>query len=229
MPPELIDRVLDRGLVVEGWAGVSLLGIELLTIDTRAVVMSIETYLQYANAIGSTAVAARSESQPHPAQPTGVTESDSGQLHGGKQTQALFQPQRQQIVLEQQQQVQQWERQGQPKQPVGQRTQTLDDLQQQLVHAVQPILVARHQYLVHAVQSQLDPVFDMLCQRVRREAEAAVEQSRTTIWQEFAQAIEPVRATLRAELAQALKPVSVRLQQQVEQAFVGAPPSSHIS
>lgn len=49
---DLIDRILDKGLVIDAWARVSLVGIELLTIEARIVVASVNTYLTYAEAIG---------------------------------------------------------------------------------------------------------------------------------------------------------------------------------
>lgn len=52
---EVLDRVLDKGLVVDAWARVSLVGIEILAIEARVVVASVETYLKYAEAIGLTA------------------------------------------------------------------------------------------------------------------------------------------------------------------------------
>lgn len=55
---EVVDRILDKGVVVDAWARVSLVGIELLSIEARAVVASVETYLKYAEAIGLTASAA---------------------------------------------------------------------------------------------------------------------------------------------------------------------------
>jgi len=55
---EVVDRILDKGIVVDAWAKVSLVGIELLTIEARIVVASVETYLKYAEAIGLTATAA---------------------------------------------------------------------------------------------------------------------------------------------------------------------------
>jgi gas vesicle structural protein len=55
---EVIDRILDKGIVVDVWAKVSLVGIELLSIEARVVVASVETYLKYAEAIGLTASAA---------------------------------------------------------------------------------------------------------------------------------------------------------------------------
>lgn len=55
---EVIDRILDKGIVVDAWARLSLVGIEFLSIEARAVVASVETYLKYAEAIGLTATAA---------------------------------------------------------------------------------------------------------------------------------------------------------------------------
>nr|WP_223267105.1 gas vesicle structural protein GvpA [Chlorobium phaeovibrioides] len=52
---EVIDRILDKGVVVDAWVRVSLVGIELLAIEARVVVASVETYLKYAEAIGLTA------------------------------------------------------------------------------------------------------------------------------------------------------------------------------
>jgi len=55
---EVVDRILDKGVVVDAWVRVSLVGIELLTIEARVVVASVETFLKYAEAIGLTAEAA---------------------------------------------------------------------------------------------------------------------------------------------------------------------------
>mgnify|MGYP001465421404 FL=1 len=51
---EVIDRILDKGIVVDAFVRVSLVGIELLSIEVRAVVASVETWLKYAEAIGLT-------------------------------------------------------------------------------------------------------------------------------------------------------------------------------
>jgi hypothetical protein len=55
---EVIDRILDKGIVIDAWVKVSLVGIELLSIEARVVIASVETYLKYAEAIGLTATAA---------------------------------------------------------------------------------------------------------------------------------------------------------------------------
>jgi hypothetical protein len=46
---EVLDQVLDKGIVIDAWVRVSLVGIDLLTIDARVVVASIESYLSYAD------------------------------------------------------------------------------------------------------------------------------------------------------------------------------------
>jgi hypothetical protein len=55
---EVVDRILDKGIVVDAWVRVSLVGIELLAIEARAVVAGVDTYLKYAEAVGLTAAAA---------------------------------------------------------------------------------------------------------------------------------------------------------------------------
>ncbi|MDO8127787.1 MAG: gas vesicle structural protein GvpA [Candidatus Brocadiales bacterium] len=55
---EVVDRLLDKGIVIDAWARVSLVGIEILSIEARVVIASVETYLKYAEAIGLTATAA---------------------------------------------------------------------------------------------------------------------------------------------------------------------------
>ena len=55
---EVVDLILDKGIVIDVWAKVSLVGIELLSVKARVVIASVETYLKYAAAIGLTATAA---------------------------------------------------------------------------------------------------------------------------------------------------------------------------
>ena len=55
---EVIDRILDKGIVVDAWARISLVGIEILAIEARVVVAGVETFLKYAEAVGLTAEAA---------------------------------------------------------------------------------------------------------------------------------------------------------------------------
>jgi len=55
---EVVDRILDKGIVIDAWVRVSLVGIELLAIEARVVVSGVDTWLKYAEAVGLTAAAA---------------------------------------------------------------------------------------------------------------------------------------------------------------------------
>jgi hypothetical protein len=59
---EVLDRILDKGIVIDLFVRVSLLGIELLTVDGRIVIAGVETWLCYAKAVGLFAI-------PHPPYP----------------------------------------------------------------------------------------------------------------------------------------------------------------
>jgi gas vesicle structural protein len=48
---DVIDIILDKGLVIDAYVRVSLIGIELLTIDARIVIASVDTYLRFAEAV----------------------------------------------------------------------------------------------------------------------------------------------------------------------------------
>jgi hypothetical protein len=56
---DVLDRVLDKGIVIDAWVRVSLVGIDLITVEARVVVASIDTYLKYSEAVGGSASAAR--------------------------------------------------------------------------------------------------------------------------------------------------------------------------
>ncbi len=50
---DVLDRILDRGIVIDTWVRVSLAGIDFITLEARIVVASIETYLLHAEALGA--------------------------------------------------------------------------------------------------------------------------------------------------------------------------------
>ena len=52
---EVIDRILDKGIVIDAWVRVSFVGIELLAVEARVVAAGVETFLKYAEAVGLTA------------------------------------------------------------------------------------------------------------------------------------------------------------------------------
>lgn len=56
---DVLDRVLDKGIVIDAYVRVSLVGIDLVTVEARVVVASIDTYLKYSEAVGIAAPASR--------------------------------------------------------------------------------------------------------------------------------------------------------------------------
>jgi len=49
---EVIDRILDKGIVIDAFVRVSVVGIEILTVEARVVIASVDTWLRYAEAVG---------------------------------------------------------------------------------------------------------------------------------------------------------------------------------
>jgi hypothetical protein len=87
---DVIDIILDKGLVIDAYVRVSLVGIELLTIDARIVIASVDTYLRFAEAVGRLDIEATGNSQGLPELMENITESGSksktrGALEGVKE------------------------------------------------------------------------------------------------------------------------------------------------
>jgi hypothetical protein len=61
---DVLDRVLDKGIVIDAWVRVSLVGIELVTVEARVVVASIATYLGYADMLAELKQAAAPSEEP---------------------------------------------------------------------------------------------------------------------------------------------------------------------
>ena len=72
---ELVGVILDKGIVIDAWVRVSVVGLEVLTIEARVVVASVDTYLRYADALGRIAPDA-----PPPRQPS----ASGGKNHQGQ-------------------------------------------------------------------------------------------------------------------------------------------------
>src|SRR5919206_5059111 len=72
---QLVDVILDKGIVIDAWVRVSIVGLEVLTIEARVVVASVDTYLHYAEAIGRIAPAAP------PSRQQSVSEGKNGHDH----------------------------------------------------------------------------------------------------------------------------------------------------
>ena len=70
---EVLNVILEKGIVVDVWVRVSIIGIEILTVEVRAVIASVDTYLRYAEAIGLTSLAAAPRTANEPlALPSGL-------------------------------------------------------------------------------------------------------------------------------------------------------------
>ncbi len=63
---DVIDIILDKGLVIDAYVRVALVGIELLTIDARIVVASVDTYLRFAEAVNRLDIANDGQSEGLP-------------------------------------------------------------------------------------------------------------------------------------------------------------------
>ena len=71
---DVIDIILDKGLVIDAYVRVSLIGIEILTIDARIVIASVDTYLRFAEAVGRLNIAESGDSKGLPELLEGMTE-----------------------------------------------------------------------------------------------------------------------------------------------------------
>ena len=60
---DVLDRVLDKGIVIDAWVRVSLVGIDLITVEARVVVASIDTYLKYSEAVSQMAPVSRPQAE----------------------------------------------------------------------------------------------------------------------------------------------------------------------
>src|SRR5947207_10672069 len=61
---DVIDTILDKGLVIDAYVRVSLVGIELVTVDARVVVASVDTYLRFAEAVSRLDISQEKEGLP---------------------------------------------------------------------------------------------------------------------------------------------------------------------
>jgi gas vesicle structural protein len=64
---DVLDRVLDKGIVIDAWMRVSLVGIDLISVEARVVVASIDTYLHHAEPVSFMAPVARPPAIARPA------------------------------------------------------------------------------------------------------------------------------------------------------------------
>jgi gas vesicle structural protein len=71
---DVIEVILDKGLVIDAFVRVSLIGIEILTIDARIVIASVDTYLRFAEAVNRLDIVHDSDSQGLPELMESMTE-----------------------------------------------------------------------------------------------------------------------------------------------------------
>ncbi|HKP90172.1 MAG TPA: gas vesicle protein GvpJ [Thermoleophilaceae bacterium] len=87
---DVIDVILDKGLVIDAYVRVSLIGIEILTIDARIVIASVDTYLRFAEAVNRLDIANTDQSEGLPELMESVTSGGAkskakGALEGVKE------------------------------------------------------------------------------------------------------------------------------------------------
>jgi hypothetical protein len=90
---DVLELILDKGLVIDVFVRVSLIGIEILTIDARIVIASVDTYLRFAEAVNRLDLMEASNSQGLPDMMESLTSGGAssktkGVLQGAKE--ALF-------------------------------------------------------------------------------------------------------------------------------------------
>jgi gas vesicle structural protein len=86
---DVVDLILDKGLVIDAYVRVSLVGIEVLTIDARIVIASVDTYLRFAEAVNRLDLAAQSKDLPEMvegAQESGAKGKVRGAVEGAKES-----------------------------------------------------------------------------------------------------------------------------------------------
>src|SRR5919206_4690931 len=86
---DVLDLILDKGLVIDLYVRVSLVGIELLTIDARIVVASVDTYLRFAEAVNRLDLEAKGDQKGLPdlfgdMEEGGAQRKTKGALEGAK-------------------------------------------------------------------------------------------------------------------------------------------------
>jgi gas vesicle structural protein len=83
---DVLDRVLDKGIVIDAWVRVSLVGIDLITVEARVVVASIDTYLKYSEAVGASATVSRPAIESKPYEEFAAENAIRGQIKGRRAT-----------------------------------------------------------------------------------------------------------------------------------------------
>jgi hypothetical protein len=87
---DVVDLILDKGLVIDAYVRVAVIGIELITIDARIVIASVDTYLRFAEAVNrldltQTEAAGLAELRGDDDRDSGTGDKEKGMLEGAKE------------------------------------------------------------------------------------------------------------------------------------------------
>src|SRR5918996_2336634 len=85
---DVLEVILDKGLVIDAYVRVSVIGIEVLTIDARIVIASVDTYLRFAEAVNRLDLAQQSEGLPEmigEATESGAARKTKGAIEGARE------------------------------------------------------------------------------------------------------------------------------------------------
>lgn len=77
---DVLEHVLDKGIIIDAWVRVSLMGLDLVTIEARILVASIETYLAHSPAIAQVAPVSQAVATVKARFPSTVSGSPAGQI-----------------------------------------------------------------------------------------------------------------------------------------------------
>ena len=81
---DVIDVILDKGLVIDAYVRVSVIGIEVLTIDARIVIASVDTYLRFAEAVNRLDLAQTETAGIEELRGGGSSQKTKGAIEGAK-------------------------------------------------------------------------------------------------------------------------------------------------
>jgi gas vesicle structural protein len=82
---DVVDLILDKGLVIDAYVRIAVIGIELVTIDARIVIASVDTYLRFAEAVNRLDLTETELSGLPELQETGAKKETEGAIEGAKE------------------------------------------------------------------------------------------------------------------------------------------------
>src|SRR5205085_1961467 len=82
---DVVELILDKGLVIDAYVRVAVIGIELITIDARIVIASVDTYLRFAEAVNRLDLTETHEAGIDALRGSGVKEKTNGVMEGAEE------------------------------------------------------------------------------------------------------------------------------------------------